>query len=336
MNSGPVLEMENVMSRLKFTASILACLALVLAASRPACAQFPDRPVHLIIPYGPGGIVDFAGRVLAQKIGDALGQTVVPENKPGAGGIVGVDYVAHSAPDGYNMALMDPGIVANPSLQKSMPYDIFKDLVTLSVVSSSPEVLVVAPQLGIKTYAELVAYGKANPGKLNYASAGVGTTPHLAAEMWKLRTGIEAVHVPYKGIGGSFTDMMSNKVQMAFSSIAGALPFTSDNRIVALATTGTARSPVYPDLPTVAEAGLPGYSVDLWLALYGTAGTPPEVLAKLNGAIAKALQDNELKTAFAKFGLTPRGTTLAEGAAFTKSEYEKWNKVITDGHITLD
>ena len=324
------------MSRLKFTASILACLALVLAASRPACAQFPDRPVHLIIPYGPGGIVDFAGRVLAQKIGDALGQTVVPENKPGAGGIVGVDYVAHSAPDGYNMALMDPGIVANPSLQKSMPYDIFKDLVTLSVVSSSPEVLVVAPQLGIKTYAELVAYGKANPGKLNYASAGVGTTPHLAAEMWKLRTGIEAVHVPYKGIGGSFTDMMSNKVQMAFSSIAGALPFTSDNRIVALATTGTARSPVYPDLPTVAEAGLPGYSVDLWLALYGTAGTPPDVLAKLNGAIAKALQDNELKTAFAKFGLTPRGTTLAEGAAFTKSEYEKWNKVITDGHITLD
>jgi tripartite-type tricarboxylate transporter receptor subunit TctC len=142
-----------------------------------------------------------------------------------------------------------------------MPYDIFKDLVTLSVVSSSPEVLVVAPQLGIKTYAELVAYGKANPGKLNYASAGVGTTPHLAAEMWKLRTGIDAVHVPYKGIGGSFTDMMSNKVQMAFSSIAGALPFTSDNRIVPLATTGTTRSAVYPDLPTVAEAGLPGYSV---------------------------------------------------------------------------
>jgi len=325
------------MNRLTAAALAVFCWVLAFAAVPQAHAQsFPDRPVHLIIPYGPGGIVDFAGRVLAQKIGVALGQTVVPENKPGAGGIVGVDYVAHSAPDGYNMALMDPGIVANPSLQKSMPYDIFKDLVTLSVVSSSPEVLVVAPQLGIKTYAELVAYGKANPGKLNYASAGVGTTPHLAAEMWKLRTGIDAVHVPYKGIGGSFTDMMSNKVQMAFSSIAGALPFTSDNRIVALATTGTIRSPVYPDLPTVAEAGLPGYSVDLWLALYGTAGTPPDVLAKLNGAIDKALQDSELKAAFAKFGLTPRGTTLADGAAFTKSEYEKWKKVIADGHITLD
>jgi tripartite-type tricarboxylate transporter receptor subunit TctC len=327
--------MENRMNRP--IARVLLWSMLALAASLPAHAQnFPDRPVHLIIPYGPGGIVDFAGRVLAAKIGDALGQTVVPENKPGAGGIVGVDYVAHAAPDGYSMALMDPGIVANPTLQKSMPYDIFKDLVTLSVVSSSPEVLVVAPQLGIKTYAELVAYGKANPGKLNYASAGVGTTPHLAAEMWKLRTGIDAVHVPYKGIGGSFTDMMSNKVQMAFSSIAGALPFTGDNRIVALATTGTTRSAVYPDLPTVAEAGLPGYSVDLWLSLYGTAGTPPDILAKLNSAINKALQDGELKTSFAKFGLTPRGTSLAEGSAFTKDEYLKWKKVIEDGHITLD
>jgi len=325
------------MNRLIAAAPIIVWSTLALAASLPAYAQnFPDRPVHLIIPYGPGGIVDFAGRVLAAKIGDALGQTVVPENKPGAGGIVGVDYVAHATPDGYSMALMDPGIVANPTLQKSMPYDIFKDVVTLSVVSSSPEVLVVAPQLGIKTYAELVAYGKANPGKLNYASAGVGTTPHLAAEMWKLRTGIDAVHVPYKGIGGSFTDMMSNKVQMAFSSIAGALPFTSDNRIIPLATTGTTRSAVYPDLPTVAEAGLPGYSVDLWLSLYGTTGTPPEVQAKLNSAINKALQDGELKTSFAKFGLTPRGTSLAEGAAFTKDEYLKWKKVIEDGHITLD
>jgi tripartite-type tricarboxylate transporter receptor subunit TctC len=329
--------MENRMNRLIIAARILFLPALIFAAAVAAHAQaFPDRPVHLIIPYGPGGIVDFTGRVLAQKVGDVLGQTVVPENKPGAGGIVGVDYVAHSAPDGYEMALMDPAIVINPTLQKSMPYDIFKDLVTLSVVSSSPEVLVVSPQLGVKTYAELVAYGKANPGKLNYASAGVGTTPHLAAEMWKLRTGIDAVHVPYKGIGGSFTDMMSNKIQLSFSSIAGALPFTGDGRIIPLATTGTTRSPVYPDLPTVAEAGLPGYSVDLWLALYGTAGTPPDVLAKLNGAINKALQDSDLTTSFAKFGLTARGTTLAEGAAFTKDEYVKWKKVIDDGHITLD
>jgi tripartite-type tricarboxylate transporter receptor subunit TctC len=327
--------MENRMNRP--IARVLVWSTLALAASLPAYAQnFPDRPVHLIIPYGPGGITDFAGRVLAQKIGEALGQTVVAENKPGAGGIVGVDYVAHSTPDGYNMAVMDPGVVINPILQKSMPYDIFKDIVPLSITSSSPEVLVVAPQLGIKTYAELVAYAKANPGKLNYASAGVGTTPHLAAELWKARTGIDAVHVPYKGIGASYTDMMSNKVQMAFSSIAGARPFTDDGRVIALATTGAQRSAVYPDLPTVAEAGLPGYDVDLWLGLYGTAGTPPAVLEKLNAAIAKALQDPDLKTGFAKFGLTPRGMSLADSAAFTKSEYEKWKKVIQDQHITLD
>src|SRR6202045_1034700 len=209
--------MENRMNRSIAAARILAWSMLALALSLPARAQnFPDRPVHLIIPYGPGGIVDFAGRVLAQKIGDALGQTVVPENKPGAGGIVGVDYVAHAAPDGYSMALMDPGIVANPTLQKAMPYDIFKDLATVSVVNSSPEVLVVAPQLGIKTYAELVAYGKANPGKLNYASAGVGTTPHLAAAMWALRSGIDAVHVPNKGVGPSYVDLVGGKVQMLF------------------------------------------------------------------------------------------------------------------------
>jgi tripartite-type tricarboxylate transporter receptor subunit TctC len=325
------------MIRLKSAAGFVLWSVLASAAALPARAEtFPSRPLHLIIPYGPGGIVDFAGRVLAQKMSDNLGQPVVAENKPGAGGIVGVDYVAHSDPDGYNFALMDPAFVINPTLQKSMPYDIFKDLVTISVINSSPEVLVVAPQLGIKTYAELVAYGKANPGKLNYATAGVGTTPHLAAEMWKLRTGIDAVHVPYKGIGASFTDMMSNKVQMSFSSIAGARPFTDDNRIIPLATTGTTRSPVYPDLPTVAEAGLPGYSVDLWLSLYGRAGMPADVLAKLNAAVVKALQDSELKTSFAKFGLTPRGTSVAESAAFTKAEYEKWKKVIQDGHITLD
>ncbi|HTV36144.1 MAG TPA: tripartite tricarboxylate transporter substrate binding protein [Xanthobacteraceae bacterium] len=320
------------------TARVLLVAALAFAAFGPAARaqNFPTRPLHLIMPYSPGGIIDFAGRVVAQKLGDVLGQTVVPENRPGAGGIVGVDYVAHSAPDGYNIVIMDPAIVINPTLQKSMPYDIFKDLVTISIVNSSPEVLVVAPQLGIKTYAQLVAYGKANPGKLNYASAGVGTSPHLAAAMWTLRTGINATHVPYKGVGPSFIDLMSNKVQMEFSSIAGALPFTSKGSVIPLATTGTTRSPVYPDLPTVAESGLPGYNVDLWLGIYGPAGMPPAVLAKLNAGINKALQDDQLRAAFAKFGLTPRGTSLAEGAAFTKEEYEKWRKVIIDGHITLD
>jgi tripartite-type tricarboxylate transporter receptor subunit TctC len=324
------------MNRLKSAVRMLLWSALLMSVVAPARAEtFPSRPIHLILPFQPGGIVDFAGRVLAQKLGDVLGQTVVSDNKPGAGGIVGLDYVAHSAPDGYNIVLIDPSVVINPTLQKSLPFDVFKDLVTVSIINSSPEVLVVAPQLGIKTYSELVAYGKANPGKLNYASAGVGTTPHLAAAMWAQRTGVDAVHVPYKGVGPSFVDLMSNKVQMEFSSIAGALPFTSKGSVIPLATTGVTRSPVYPDLPTVSEL-LPGYSVDLWLGVYGPAAMPPDVLAKLNSGIAKALQDDQLKASFAKFGLTPRGTSVPEGAAFTKSEYEKWKKVITDGHITLD
>lgn len=315
---------------------VLTALFMVATQTAGFAQNYPDRPLHLIIPYGPGGIVDFAGRVLAQKIGAQLHQTIVPENRPGAGGIVGVDYVAHAQPDGYNIAIMDPAIVINSTLQKSLPYDLFKDLTTVSTVSSSPEVLVVAPQLGIKSYGQLVAYGRANPGKLNYASAGVGTTPHLGAEMWKRRTGIDAVHVPYKGIGASFTDMMDNKVQMAFSSIAGALPFTGDGRVIALATTGKTRTPVYPNLPTVAEAGLPGFEVDLWLALYGASGTPANVLTALGAATARALHDEDLIRSFRKFGLTPHGMSVADSNAFTKAEFEKWKKVIVDGHITAE
>jgi tripartite-type tricarboxylate transporter receptor subunit TctC len=226
-----------------------------------------------------------------------------------------------------------PAIVINPTLQSDVPYDLFKNLQTVSIVSSSPEVLVVSPKLPVNTFSELVAYGKANPGKLNFASAGIGTTPHLAGEMFKLRTGIDATHVPYKGIGSSYTDMMSGKVQMAFSSIAGALPFTSDNRVKPLATTGVKRSLVYPDLPTVAEGGLPGFEVDLWLGVFAPASLPAPVLARLNGELKKALESADLKASLAKVGVEPRGTSPEEGAGFLRAEFDKWKQVITDGKI---
>jgi tripartite-type tricarboxylate transporter receptor subunit TctC len=317
----------------------LRILLLGMAAfvwNQPAWAvDFPSRPIHLILPYAPGGVIEFAGRTLAQKLGDVLRQPVVVEERPGAGSIVGVDYVAHSTPDGYNIVLVDPAIVTNPTLHKSLPYDTFKDLVAISIVATAPEVLVVAPQLGVKTHAALIGYGKVNPGKLNYASAGIGSTPHLAGAMWTEPAGIDATHVPYKGIGPAFIDLMSGKVQMSFSSLPAAIPFISKGSLIPLATTGLARSPMYPDLPTVAEL-LPGYVVDLWLGIYGTAGMPSDVLATLNSGLEKALQDAQLKAAFAKFGIAPRGTTVQEGAAFTREEYEKWRKVIIDAHITLD
>ena len=314
----------------------LAPVLLAFAMSRAGAQGYPDRPIKLIMPYAPGGIIDFTGRKIAQFLAEALGQPVVAENHPGAGGMVGTGLVAHAAPDGYTLVIMDPAIVINPTLQPSVPYDLFKQLTTVSIVTSSPEVVVVAPELPVKTLAELIAYAKANPGKLNYGSAGVGTTPHLAAALFEQRTGIQATHVPYRGIGQIFPDLMSNKIQFAFSSIAGALPFTQDNRIRALATTGLKRAAVYPDLPTVDEAGIKGFSIDLWLGVFAPAGVPKDVLARLNTAINdKVLKNAEFKTAVAKFGIEPHGTTLDDGAATLKSEFEMWKKVIADANIKL-
>jgi tripartite-type tricarboxylate transporter receptor subunit TctC len=313
--------------------AVVAASVVVFAASNATAQSYPTRPIRLVLPYTPGGIVDYVGRTLAQHLGDAIGQPVVAENKPGAGGIVGTDAVVRSAPDGYTLVLMDPAIVINPTLQPSVPYDLFKQLQTVSIVSSSPEVLVVSPALPVNTFADFVAYGKANPGKLNFASAGVGTTPHLAGEMFKQRTGIDAIHIPYRGIGASFTDTMAGKVQFAFSSIAGALPFTTDNRLRPLATTGLRRSMVYPDLPTMDEGGLKGFEVDLWLGVFAPDGVPPPVVARLNSEIGKALQNEDLKAAFAKFGVASRGTSPEQGDAFLKSEFDKWKTVITEGNI---
>ena len=311
----------------------LAVCAGLSATSEVQAQAFPNKPVRLVLPYSPGGIIDYVGRSLATHLSGPLGQQVIPENRPGAGGITGTDSVARSPADGYTLVLMDPAIVINPTLQPSMPYDLFKNLTTVSMISSSPEVVVVSPELPIKSIADLIAYGKANPGKLNFASAGIGTTPHLAGELFKQRTGIDATHIPYKSIGQSYPDMMSNKVQFAFSSIAGALPFTTDNRVRAIATTGKTRSKVYPDVPTVDEAGLKGFEVDLWLGVFAPAGIPQDAMNKLNAAIKEALKNPELIAALAKVGVDPRGTSPQDGDAFLKAEFGKWKKVIEDGNI---
>jgi tripartite-type tricarboxylate transporter receptor subunit TctC len=314
----------------------LGAVLATFTATGAFAQTFPTKPVHLVLPYSPGGIIDYVGRTLATYLSGPLGQQVIAENRPGGGGIVGTDVVARSAPDGYSLVIMDPAIVINPTLQPSMPYDLFKQLQTVSIVSTSPEVLVVAPQLPIKTVSELAAYGKAHPGALNYASAGVGTTPHLAGEMFKQRTGIDAVHVPYRGIGQSYPDMMANKVQFAFSSIAGALPFTKDNRVRPIATTGLKRSSVYPDLPTIDESGLKGFEVDLWLGIFTPAAVPAPVVEKLNSALLATLKNPDVKKALAKVGVEPRGTGVKEGADVLKSEFEKWKTVIAQAHIKLE
>jgi tripartite-type tricarboxylate transporter receptor subunit TctC len=185
----------------------------------------------------------------------------------------------------------------------------------------------------VKSFQELVEYGKTHPGKLNFASAGIGTTPHLAGELFKMGTGVDATHIPYKGIGASFTDIMAGKVQFAFSSIAGALPFTADNRVRAIATTGPKRSSTYPDLPTVAESGLPGFEVDLWLGIFVPSATPVAIVTRLNTELKKALNNSETKAALAKVGVEPRGTTLEDGPEFVHREFEQWQKVIAEAKI---
>jgi tripartite-type tricarboxylate transporter receptor subunit TctC len=318
----------------RFWAALLLALALAaLSASAVSAQGYPNKPIRLVLPYAPGGIIDYVGRTLATHLSEPLGQSVVAENRPGGGGIAGTDAVARSAPDGYTLVLMDPALVINPTLQPSVPYDLFKQLQTVSIVSSSPEVLVVSPHLPVKNFDEFVAYAKANPGKLNFSSAGIGTTPHLAGELFKQRTGTDATHVPYRGIGASYTDMMAGKISFAFSSIAGALPFTSDNRVRPIATTGLKRSSVYPDLPTVDEAGLKGFEVDLWLGIFAPAGLPADVLARLNADIKKTLAKEEVKAAFAKVGVEPRGSSPQEGDAFLKVDFDKWKTVIAEGKI---
>jgi tripartite-type tricarboxylate transporter receptor subunit TctC len=320
------------MTALALTARALACSALLAASAIAAPAQtFPAKPIRLILPYVPGGIIDNVGRHLAQRMSETIGQQVVAENRPGAGGMVGTDVVARSAPDGYTILLTDPAIVINPTLQKDAPYDLAK-LQMVSLIGSSPAVIVGSQHVPIKTFPELIAYAKANPGKLNFASAGIGTAPHLAAELIKLRAGIEMTHVPYRGIGASYPDVISGKVQLGFSSIAGALPFTNDNRVRAIATTRAVRTKVFPDVPAVAET-LPGFDVDLWTAIFAPAGLPPPVLTKLNGEINKALQHPEMQAALAKIGVEPRGTSPEESAAITRAEFEKWKKVVVEGKI---
>jgi len=324
------------MTRMKWFALLVAPLLLASLGPEARAQSYPNKPLKLVIPYAPGGALDYVGRVIAQYLGETIGQTVVAENRPGAGGIAGTDTVARSAPDGYTIVIMDPAIVINPTLQPSVPYDLFKQLEAVSFIASSPEVVVVAPQMPVKTMAELVEYGKANPGKMNFGSAGIGTTPHLAAELFLQRTGLQATHVPYKTIGQSFPDMMAGKIHFSFSSIAGALAFTKDNRVRPIATTGLKRSPVYPDLPTVDEALLKGYEIDLWLGIFAPAGLPADVRTKLNGDLNKALTRPELIAAFEKVGAVPRGTNPQESAAILKSEFDKWKKIIVDGNIKAE
>lgn len=308
-------------------AAILA--GAVGASSLPAAAQpFPNQPIHLILGFAPGGITDFTGRVVAKHLSQKLGgNPVVPENRPGAGGANAAAAVAQSRPDGYTLILIDSGAVVNPLIRSDVRYKM-SDFTMLGMVGSSPVVIVGSNHLPVKDINELIDYGTKNPQKLSFATAGIGSAPHLAAELFQSRTGIKAVHVPYPGIGGAFADLMAGNIQLAFSSIVGALPLTSDNKIRAIATTGARRPSAYPGIPTLDETVLPGFNVDIWLGLATPKGTPDAVVEQINGVLQRALKERDVIDSLAKVGIEAWPTTAAEANSFVDQEGGRWPAVI--------
>ena len=323
---------------MSFSRLAMACASVALlcatTVSFQACAyDYPTRPIHLILGFAPGGITDFVGRVMAQQLTQEFnGIAVVPENRPGSEGITAAAYVAHTPADGYTLILIDSGTLVNPMLRADVPYQM-SDFTMAGMVGTSPIVIVVSNTLAVKDIKDLIEYCVKNPDKLSFGTAGVGSAPHLAAELLETKTGMKAVHVPYPGIGGAFTDLMAGNIQFAFSSVVGALPFTSANRVRALATTGTHRPPAYLDIPTIAETVSPGYSAEIWLALAAPKGTPGGVIQRLDSALQHALGEKSVSERLAKMGIEVRPLSAVDTNAFVASEENRWPAVIGEAGL---
>ncbi len=320
-------------SRLAMACASVALLCVTTASFQGFADDYPTRPIHLILGFAPGGIADFVGRVVAQQLTQEFnGIAVVVENKPGSEGVTAAAYVAHASADGYTLMLIDSGTLVNPMLRQDVPYHM-SDFSMVGMVGTSPIVIVASHTLAVKDIRDLIEYGIKNPNKLSFATAGVGSPPHLAAELLETKTGLKAVHVPYPGIGGAFTDLMAGNIQFAFSSVVGALPFTSANKVRALATTGMHRPPAYLDIPTIAESISPGYSAEIWLALAAPKGTPGGVIQRLDSALQHALVEKGVSERLAKMGIEVWPLSAVDTNAFVASEEKRWPAVIWEAGL---
>ncbi|WP_454675501.1 Bug family tripartite tricarboxylate transporter substrate binding protein [Achromobacter pestifer] len=304
--------------------------ALAFAAVTPhAVAAYPDKPVRLIIPFAPGGSTDILGRLLAEALHPILGQTVIVENKPGAGGNIGGDFVARSAPDGYTLLLAAAGpTVINPSLYANMPFNPAKDLTAITCIEKEHNLMVVKKSLPAKTLQEFLQYARANPGKLSFGSPGNGSPAQLAGELLKQKAGLQAEHVPYKGTGPALTDLVAGHIDFMIDNMPALLPQVKAGTIRALAVPSDARASAAPDVPTFSEAGQPGFVVMAWKGLMAPAGTPPAVVDRLHAAVVKALQDPQLRARFQELGAEPLGSTPAEFAKQIADETAWWGKLV--------
>jgi len=315
--------------------AMLAAASLVAPTGASAQA-YPDKPVRMVLPFPPGGVTDILARALAEKLAPRLGQPVVVENKPGAGTVLASDFVARAPADGYTLLLAASSLGTAPLLYDKVGYDAIKSFAPVTQVASVVHVLVVNQQLPVKSVADLVAYAKANPGKLNYASTGTGTSTHLEGELFKSMAKAYMVHIPYKGSGPALTDVVGGQVNVMIDALGSSGPFIKSGKLRALAVTTAQRSPSIPELPTVAESGLPGYEAMPWLGVMAPAGTPQPVIDRLHREIGEILKEPELRERFKGWGLDIIGNTPAEFASFLRRDIDQWARVIASARIKAD
>lgn len=325
------------MKSLEATRRIFLGLALALSTQMASAQNFPDRTITLVVPNPPGGLVDTSARLLSEPLSRVIGQTVVVDNKPGASGNIAYQYVANAKPDGYTLLISYSGYhVGNPALMDKLPWDPIKDFSPVALLTVSTNVIAVHPSVPVNNLKELIAYAKANPGKLNYASQGNGSVSHIGTEMFKQSTGTDMVHVPYKGSGPAIQDVLAGQVQVFITTPPSVMQHVQSGKLKGLAVTGKNRHPGMPNVPTTAEAGLPSFQLESWVALYAPAGTPAPVISKLADSVKKSLALPEVKERSDAAGVELRYLNPAATDALVKKELPYWNKAIKSANITLD
>ena len=312
-------------------------MAVAVAGTTCAfAAAYPDKPVRMVVPFPPGGGTDVVARAIALKLTEQWGQSVVVDNRPGAASMVGTEMLARAVPDGYTLGFVSMSHTINPSIYKKLPFDPIADFSPVALAATAPNVLVVNPGVGAKSVAELVQIAKARPGKLNFPSSGNGGVSHLSMEMFRYAAGIDIVHVPYRGAGPALTALLANETQLMMATTPVALPQMKAGRLIALATTGLKRSSLAPEIPTVAEAGYPGFEADTWYGMLAPAKVTPALVNQANAAVTKMLTQADFKERLAHEGAQPAGGTPAQFAAHIKSEIEKWAKIVRMARVKIE
>ena len=332
----PLRTMSTTPKRSLAFASLAFAISAFFAGNAARADDYPSHPIHLIVPYSAGGSADATARVIANQIGKATGQTIVVENRGGSASIVGTEFVNKSDPDGYTLLLGQSGPISiNPAVYKNLPYDPVRDFAPISLTSTYPYIMVVNRSLGVKTLQEFVALAKSKPGALNYGTTGVGASNHLLTELFDLKAGIKMTHIPYRGTALAVADLVAGQVQVVFSDPISALQLVHSGMLVALAVTSKDRSPVAPDVPTIAESGYPGFDIVAWHGILAPAKTPPEIVNKLNAEIVQALKNPETKAQLENQAIQVVGSSPQEFASFIKQDLAVWKDVAAQAKIEV-